>query len=83
MGACTGRPRGWIEDPAKRHARAVKAGAASGRAAQARARERVKGLTPEEAFAQGDRVGYARAYHFWRRWARRTVEQLTGRTVAA
>lgn len=83
MGARTGRPRGWRDDPAWRHQRAVAAGRGAARAARERALERAAGLKPAAAYAQGDRVGYQRAYRYWRRWALRTVEQLTGRKVVA
>jgi hypothetical protein len=76
MGARTGRPRGFMLDPAKRHERAVKAGKASGEAARRRAVRRAQGMSPAEAFLAGDKVGYARAYHYWHRWAKRTVEQV-------
>lgn len=82
MGLRTGRPRGWIDDPAKRHARAAKAGAAARRAHLERARERAEGLSGAAAFSKGYRVGYQRAYQGWRQWAYRTVERLTGRKVA-
>lgn len=81
MGERTGRPRGWIDDPAKRHARAVKAGEAARRAHHARAIERAKRFSPAAAYLRGDRAGYTRAYHYWRAWALRTVEQLTGQRL--
>jgi hypothetical protein len=64
-------PRGWLADPAARHARAVKAGQAARRTYLRRARERAKGLSPAEAWTQGYRTGYQRAYCYWRQWAER------------
>lgn len=82
MGARTGRPRGWRDDAAWRRERGLKAGRASALAAKRRAVARARGLTPAEAYVHGDGNGYRRAYAYWRRWAVRTVAQLTGRKVA-
>lgn len=82
MGARTGRPRGWRDDPAWRHQRALAAGRASGVAAHARALARVAHLKPAAAYSKGYGNGYRRAYVYWQRWARRTVAQLAGRKVA-
>lgn len=82
MGARTGRPRGWRDDPQWRRERALKAGAAAARAARVRAAQRASGLSPSQAYTLGDRNGYHRAYAYWRRWAFQTVERLTGRKVA-
>lgn len=71
----TGNPRGWIPDPAKRHARAVKAGEAARRAHQQRAYERAGHLHPIAAYAAGYKTGYNRAWHFWKAWA---VKQTRG-----
>lgn len=68
-------------DPAWRHARSIAAGKASGRARLEKARLEAEGLPPGAAFLKGDRIGYARAYHYWQRWAEQTVERLTGRKV--
>lgn len=63
MRARTGRPRGWLEDPAARRARAVKASQAAARRRLERAAAATAGLTPVEAYLRGDQNGYARAYH--------------------
>lgn len=62
----TGKPRGWRDDPAWRHARAVKAGQAAKRAHAAQAIARVKGLSATQAYQRGYITGYKRAYVAWR-----------------
>jgi hypothetical protein len=66
MAKKTGKPRGWRDDPAWRHQRAVKAGEAARRAHQRRAIERSVGYTKAENYIRGYRVGFNRAYQFWR-----------------
>ena len=71
MGRPTGRPRGWRDDPAWRHARALKAGLAA-RAAHAKRRGAKLGhLTKSEAYWLGYRTAANRIY----RWYRLKLEQ--------
>lgn len=83
---CTSRPNGKafycaphspLKDPAWRQARSRRAGILSIAAHQQRVRKDVEQMEPVKAYAKGYRVGYVRAYHFWKRWA----EQVTKRSA--
>lgn len=58
---CTGRPRGWIDDPEARRVRAKKAGQAAADAHRRRALARVANMHPATAYVLGYRTGYNRA----------------------
>ena len=63
-----------VNDPAWRKVRGRKAGAAAGRAHRLRMAETFAGMSRAEAGAHGYRVGYVRAYRYWKVWAERMLK---------
>jgi hypothetical protein len=64
-----------LSDPAWRQARSQRAAAATKRYHQQRMEAAAEAMTPVEALRHGYRVGYVRAYHFWKAWAARALAQ--------
>jgi hypothetical protein len=64
-----------IRDAAWRKARSAAAGQAASAAHRRRMLQAARGMTGPQAMAHGYRVGYRRAYRFWKVWAEKAVKQ--------
>jgi len=62
-------------DPLWRAERGRLAGQAARPAHTPRAIDRTQGLDGKEAYAKGYKVGYTRAWRFWKVWAEKAIRQ--------